>query len=437
MRSSNGARPGAFLSQAPRRKGVASTAIALYGGHSGFRFLSNFVFFGGLTLACLALSSNLGPQPGGSMFGAAPSFNLGGLAPQAGAKGAAVADPTGPVAPSADPAAAPSGGKAPLLAQALDAQGDGPPAAPILADYKVNPTALAGEPADVRTAVADGLAAIKRGGADIETGLVLLRRAADAGSATGEALYGLARMAPPGGLPADASAGRQWLQKAAQAGDAQAARILAQAYLTGSAGYSDVEKAKALYGRAHDLGDARSSLALASLLARGADPGQAEQVVRVAADRGDRRAMTVLGRYLTLVAAKGLSSSYDEADLWLTRAADQGDVAAMEQLGDIHMFLAKSAPAQDPAKGFGWYRRCADAGSAACHFAVGRAYSLALGTSGDLARAWAHLTVARDRGQPKAGAELDSLEPRLTQAQRADGLRILAELKNSAIRPPA
>ena len=68
---------------------------------------------------------------------------------------------------------------------------------------------------------------------------------------------------------------------------------------------------------------------------------------------------------------------------------------------------------------------------------MGRAYSLALGTSGDLARAWAHLTLARDRGQPKAAAELDSLEPRLSQAQRADGVRILAELKNAAIRPPA
>ena len=247
------------------------------------------------------------------------------------------------------------------------------------------------------------------------------------------ALYGLARMAPPGAVLADAAAGREWLQRAAQAGDAQAARLLARAYLTGSAGFAAPDKARELFRRGHDLGDGASSLALARLMARGiggpSDAAAAEQLVRVAADRGDREAISALGRYLTLAAVKGWSPSFDEAILWQTRAADQGDMSAMQGLGDIHMFLAKSPPLQDPAKGFSWYQRCAEAGRSACHYAVGRAYALAVGTAGDLPRAWAHLALARDAGQPKAGAELDAVESRMNPAQRAEGVTRLAELK--------
>jgi TPR repeat protein len=250
------------------------------------------------------------------------------------------------------------------------------------------------------------------------------------------ALYGLARMAPPGGLPADTAAGRQWLERAAQAGDAQAARLLARAYLTGSAGYPAPDKARELLRRSQELGDSASALALARLMARGvggpADPVAAEQMMRIAADRGDVVAMTGLGRYLTQAATKGWAPSFDEAILWLTRAADHGDASAMEGLGDIHMFLAKAAPAQDPAKGFSWYLRCAEAGRSACHFAVGRAYALAVGAAGDLPRAWAHLSLARDAGQPKAAAELDAVEARMSAAQRAEGVQRLADLKTPA-----
>jgi TPR repeat protein len=237
-------------------------------------------------------------------------------------------------------------------------------------------------------------------------------------------------------MAADPSAGREWLQRAADSGDPQAAHLLAGAYLTGAAGFSDSTKAATLYRRASDLGDTGAGLALAGLLARGIggpiDLPQAEQRVRIAAAGGDPAAMAALGRYLTTSAVKGWSPNFDEAMFWLTRVADKGDLAAMEQLGDIQMFLAKSGPAQDPAKGFAWFKRCADAGRASCHFALGRAYGLALGTSGDLAQAWAHMTLARDAGQSGAQSQLDALDTRLTPAQRSEAVSILSRLKNPA-----
>ncbi len=421
-RSSHG--PGPVLGGSPRRKGAVAVAADLYATNSGFRFLTNFVFFGWLTLLCLAFSSNLSPHAGAapfsldlpSVFAAAPAAQS---VPQTAAPEQTAA---------ADHASADS--RAAALGQAL---GDGGEAAPVLADYKVPPVA-AGEPDGARAQMAGGLAALGRGGtAEAEAGFIKLKTAADEDLPAAMALYGLARMAPPAGVLSDAAAGREWLQRAAQAGDAQAARLLARAYLTGSAGFAAPDKARDLFRRGHELGDSASSLALARLMARGiggpSDAAGAEQLVRVAADHGDREAMSVLGRYLTLAAVKGWSPSFDEAVVWLTRAADQGDMSAMQGLGDIQMFLAKSSPLQDPAKGFSWYRRCADAGRSACHFAIGRAYALAVGTAGDLPRAWAHLTLARDAAQPKAATELDAVEARMSPAQRTEGVTRLAELK--------
>jgi TPR repeat protein len=101
----------------------------------------------------------------------------------------------------------------------------------------------------------------------------------------------------------------------------------------------------------------------------------------------------------------------------------------MERLGDIHMFLAKAPPAQSPAEGFAWYKRCADAGRSACHFAVGRAYALAVGVAADLPQAWAHLTLARTASNPNAAAELGVLEARMTPAERNEGLKRLTALQ--------
>jgi len=424
MTSSTRGRGGAMLSGAPRRKGAAAIAADLYSTHSGFRFLINFIFFGWLTLLCLAFSSNLGGQGGIAL----PGFQLSSAwAPHMAAPEAQAASdaPTVPLAPDSK---APDS-KASVLAQAL---GDGAEAAPILSDYRIQP-ATPGEPEGARAQMMAGAAALARGGtAETEAGFVKLKTAADAGLPAAMALYGLARLAPPAAVPADASAGREWLQRAAQAGDAQAARLLARAYLTGSAGFAAPDKARELFRRGHDLGDSASSLALARLLARGiggpADAAGAEQIARLAADRGDGPAMAALGRYLTQAAVKGWSPSFDEAILWLTRAAGRGDMSAAEGLGDIQMFLAKAAPAQDPAKGFGWYQRCAEAGRTACHFAVGRAYALAVGTAGDLPQAWAHLALARDSGHPKAAEALNGVEARMTPAQHAEGVRLLGQL---------
>jgi TPR repeat protein len=418
------ARSNGVLSRPTRRRGPGSIASDLYATHSGFRFLGNFVLFGWLTIACLAVSGGLG---GG--LGAIALPGLGLSAPAPSAPPLAQSTPPQPAAVEAAPAAA-SQQRGQVLSEALSLP---TPPAPALADYRVPPPA-AGESSGARNLLQAGDAALRSGrSAEVEAGLIELRRAADAGLTPAMALYGLARLSPPAGVLSDSAAGREWLGRAAQAGDVQAARMLGQAFLTGAAGYSAPDRAREMFKRGQELGDSASSLALADLLARGvggpADPQMAEQVLRIAAERGEPAATAALGRYLAASAAQGWSPSYDEAIVWLTRAAGQGDLSAMEKLGDVRMFQAKAPPAQDLGEGFAWYRRCADAGRAACHFAVGRAYGLALGVAGDLPLAWAHLSLARDAGQPRAAAELEAVEKRMTAGQREQGLARLGELK--------
>lgn len=414
------------LSRPNRRRGPAGVAVDLYASQSGFRFLVNFIVFGWLTVICVETSSGLVSRPGGFVL------NLPGLDREArGASPTAAAAAPAGVAPGSGEAPPVSGQRSQLLAEAIGLSS--PPPSPTLADYRLGSRA-AGEPPAARELLLAGDAALRQGRTDVaESGLVKLKRAADAGLPAAMALYGLARLAPPAGLPPDGASAREWLRRAAQAGDGQAARILARAFLTGAAGYAAPDQARELFRRGHELADSVSSLALADLTARGvggpADAQAAEQLLRIAAERGDEPAMGALGRYLAAAASHGLAPSYDEAVLWLTRAAGKGDVAAMETLGDVHMFLAKSAPAQDPAEGFAWYRRCAEAGRSVCHFAVGRAYALSLGVSGDLGQAWAHLTMARDAGVPRAAAELEGLERRMSPADRAAALGRLADLK--------
>ena len=191
----------------------------------------------------------------------------------------------------------------------------------------------------------------------------------------------------------------------------------------------------ALLRQAAQAGDTDAGLRLAALLIseKGAAAlPECEQILRVAADRGDRRAQSALGRYLTRSTAAGLGAGFDEALVWLRRAAGQGDASAMATLGDIHLYLAKSPPVLNPAEGVAWYQRCATAGLPTCHYGLGRSYHLALGAARDLPRAWAHMSLARDHGVPRAAEEFGQIDHQLSPAQRADGVPRLADNNNPA-----
>ena len=76
-------------------------------------------------------------------------------------------------------------------------------------------------------------------------------------------------------------------------------------------------------------------------------------------------------------------------------------------------------------KAIQYYRRGAQAGSGAAHNALGVLYLIGKTVEKDRARAYAWFEAANALGDPQAAANLEWLDPRLTDAerQRAEDLR--------------
>ncbi|HTI67415.1 MAG TPA: hypothetical protein VL460_07720 [Caulobacteraceae bacterium] len=441
----------AFLAKAPRRERPLGFAVKLYRTRPSFRFLLDFAVLGWLILACMALSGHALP------------WLLNGR------------KPASPPAAKTEPTQAASG-RGELMKTAMQNAGgaDAAPQPPLPTDYMIdarafaraNPTLqpaltqiaaayTAREPlasvlaaldkldaGDPDVALMRGMATIALGGREnAEKGLALLEASARTGRPAAMALYGISRITPPAFLPADDKAGRDWLQRAADMGDGQAAVILGRAYETGWAGVTDPAKAVSLHRRAHDLGEVRGTMRLADLYISGVgvkrDWAEAERLVRVCAERGELDCMTARGAFLAAAAAQGWEPSFDEAIVWLTRAADAGRPEAMELLGGIHLYLAKTEPTKDPVRGFAWFTKCADLGRRDCLYAVGKSYREGLGVTADPTRAYAYFLVARDAGATKAVEDLPALEKGLApqQVSAASQLSRAIKAKFDAPRP--
>lgn len=100
----------------------------------------------------------------------------------------------------------------------------------------------------------DGVAAMRQ-----------FRTAALAGSPTAQARWGKALIEGSAGVRRDARMGRRWLQRAARAGDAEAAALLGDIYYRGDIQPADVEAALVWYRRAATLGHAAARQVVAEL----------------------------------------------------------------------------------------------------------------------------------------------------------------------------
>jgi TPR repeat protein len=96
-------------------------------------------------------------------------------------------------------------------------------------------------------------------------GAALMRRAAEAGNASGLMLYGMALMSG-NGVPKDVTAGIQTMRKAAEAGSTRAMLILAHFYYKGENGVGyNRKEAERLVAEAAGRGDPNAKEALANL----------------------------------------------------------------------------------------------------------------------------------------------------------------------------
>jgi hypothetical protein len=431
-------RQGAILSQEARRKSPVQILFELYRGQGSFRFLLSFALLGSIVLAAMSL----GPLLKTIQFSGQPEKAV--VVPAADKRAAALASASqnldrerlGPPRPDAYKllpsvfASAPRASMGQLLA-AADAYSRKEPAASVLA--KIEPL----DPGEPNAAFMRGLGTLGIGGrANSEAGLALLQRAAEARHNGAMALYGLAKLNPPGLLEKDPAEGRRWLQRAIDAGDGQAAFLLGYAYLSGWAGVADPAKSVALFRIAADAGhlDAMKLLGMLALKGQGMprDISESEKYFRQAAQLGDVEAQGILGVYLIAASLGGWEASFAEAIHWLTRSAEAGEVKAMRELGMLHLAYAEGTAFHDVKKGLDWMRRCAALKEPQCHFALGRAYETGTGANEDPVRAAAHYSQALiPPTAAKAKQNYDRLTASFTDEQRRVLGRLEAQLRGN------
>ena len=235
-----------------------------------------------------------------------------------------------------------------------------------------------------------------------------LQRAADQGNAEAQndlgAFYGSGR-----GVPRDDAVAMRWYQRAADQGDAEAQYNLGALYEDGQGVRQDYAEAARWYRRAADLGDADAQYNLGVFFLNGQgvprDDAEGMRLLRRAADQGDADAQNAIGTLY--VSGQGVPPNNAEAMLWYRRAADRGNADAQYDIGVLYE-NGRGVP-RDYGQAMRWYSRAADQGDADALYAVGTLHARGRGVprSQDQALRWFRKAAAA--GNAAAQALVDRL----------------------------
>jgi TPR repeat protein len=188
---------------------------------------------------------------------------------------------------------------------------------------------------------------------------------------------------------------REWYEKAAAEGEADAMVSLGELYENGQGVARDYAKASENYAKARGLyekaarkGDARAMHGLGGLYESGQgverDYAKARDWYEKAADKGDTLAMTSLGALY--INGQGVERDYAKARDWYEKAAGEGEALAMTSLGWLYINGGPGV-ARDYAKAHEWYKKAANKSDASAMTALGLLYSLGQGVERDYAKA--------------------------------------------------
>jgi len=148
------------------------------------------------------------------------------------------------------------------------------------------------------------------------------------------------------GLPRDESAGIAWTARAAEHGDPDAARDIADRLRNGASIDVDETKIAAALKPKADAGDAEAMRALGPMVIRGRgvkqDPALGLDMMKRAAEKGSTGAANDLSR-LYLLGAPGVPASRPESLKWLAVSAGRGNAEAMVTLGYMSMTTPRRA----------------------------------------------------------------------------------------------
>jgi len=167
----------------------------------------------------------------------------------------------------------------------------------------------------------------------------------DRGQAVRQYLLGLTLLTGDG-LPRDESAGIAWTARAAEHGDPDAARDIADRLRNGASIDVDETKIAAALKPKADAGDAEAMRALGPMVIRGRgvkqDPALGLDMMKRAVEKGSTGAANDLSR-LYLLGAPGVPASRPESLKWLAVSAGRGNAEAMVTLGYMSMTTPRRA----------------------------------------------------------------------------------------------
>lgn len=197
--------------------------------------------------------------------------------------------------------------------------------------------------------------------ADPEGARDWVRKAAEAGDTNAQATLGYMLAAGIGG-PADPMEAFTWYSKAAATGHAEAALGLGTLHAGGHLGAVDHGAARQWFETAAAAGNGQALASLGAQHMNGwggpVDYAKASDCLMRGASQGNAQAMRLLGHLL--IEGRGVAKDLELADQLLRRAAGRGDTEAMARLGDLHS-RGIGRP-MDPIEAAHWYRSAAEQG---------------------------------------------------------------------------
>lgn len=226
-----------------------------------------------------------------------------------------------------------------------------------------------------------------------------------------ESVFLLGRMYFDGqGTARDETRGSELIRLAAEGGYVAAMRAIADIYREGSvAAAADIELAEQWYERAAEAGDAEAARILSEIqrdraISEG-DEATAWRWTQQAARDGDSRAMADLG----MMYREGQGTDKDDwaAYFWFERAAEQEEPRALTQLGI--MYDEGAVVEQDWTAAREYYERAADFGSAEAMYRLGCMYAEGDGVGQDWSQAAHYYEQAGQGGWAAGWTELGTM----------------------------
>ncbi|MDG4594290.1 MAG: SEL1-like repeat protein [Candidatus Contendobacter sp.] len=211
------------------------------------------------------------------------------------------------------------------------------------------------------------------------------------------------------GVKQDYAQARQWYQKAAEQGNAEAQFNLGVMYANGYGVKQDYAQARQWFQKAADQGLANAQFNLGVMYDEGQgvkqDYSQARQWYQKAAEQGEADAQSNLGMMYS--EGKGVKQDYSQAIQWYQKAAEQGHANAQHNLGV--MYIDGRGVKQDYGQARQWSQKAAEQGHTGAQFNLGKMYAEGKGGKQDYGQARQWYQKAAEQGYAGAQEALDKL----------------------------